>query len=359
MFEAQTYNAILARMLSRIPDNVDKREGSIIYDALAPAAAELSQMFNVLDNNNTLYFADTASGEYLARRTAEHGVNQRSATAAKRLGLFYASDNAPMDVPIGKRFSISGVTLATTKRLALGQFELTCETAGVVGNQYFGELLPVDYINGLSSAEISDVLVPGQELEPDESLRARFIAAINEKPFGGNVADYLQKVGSLPGVGGVKVFPAWQGGGTVKVTIIDSSFNNPTFGLINEVQTIIDPTLNTGEGIGYAPIGHKVTIAGVAIVTVNVSATLTLRPGFTISQVEDDIQAAIASYSKSLRESWASEKGLVYRIAQMESRILGVEGVADVTGTMLNGTASNIELGVEQIPVTGMVTLSE
>ena len=37
--------AILQRMLSKIPDTIDKREGSIIYDALAPASKELAIIY--------------------------------------------------------------------------------------------------------------------------------------------------------------------------------------------------------------------------------------------------------------------------------------------------------------------------
>ena len=33
MYENQTYEAILRRMLERVPEQIDKREGSIIYDA--------------------------------------------------------------------------------------------------------------------------------------------------------------------------------------------------------------------------------------------------------------------------------------------------------------------------------------
>jgi len=359
VYEAQTYNAILERMLARVPDDVDKREGGIIYDALAPAALAMAKMYLALDFSNELYFADTATGEYLARRTAEHGVNKRAANPAKRLGKFYDGDSALMDVPVGTRFAAEGVAYKVDSRVSTGHYHLVAETVGIVGNQYFGPLLPLDFVPGLAEVELLDIIVPGQEDEADSVLRARFYAAINEKPFGGNVADYLQKVGSLPGVGGVKVFPSWQGGGTVKVTIIDSSFDAPTPGLIDEVQTIIDPTVNGGEGIGYAPIGHEVTIAGVSVLTINVATTLTLRSGYTIGQVEDDIEAAIKAYSKLLRESWGAESGIVFRVAQMESRILGVEGVADVTGTTLNGDAANIELGIEQIPVIGTVILSE
>ena len=41
-YSGETYEQILQRMLARVPGDIDKREGSIIYDALAPAAVEIS-----------------------------------------------------------------------------------------------------------------------------------------------------------------------------------------------------------------------------------------------------------------------------------------------------------------------------
>ena len=49
MYEEVTYEDIMDRMLERVPDEFDKREGSVIYDALAPAAVELMQMYIELD----------------------------------------------------------------------------------------------------------------------------------------------------------------------------------------------------------------------------------------------------------------------------------------------------------------------
>ena len=49
MYEHITFDVILERMMDRVPNNIDKREGSIIYDALAPAAVELAQMYIELD----------------------------------------------------------------------------------------------------------------------------------------------------------------------------------------------------------------------------------------------------------------------------------------------------------------------
>ncbi|MDF2651716.1 MAG: Baseplate family protein, partial [Paenibacillus sp.] len=51
MYETQSYAFILQRMLDRVPDDVDKRQGSIIYDALAPAASELAAIYIALDAN--------------------------------------------------------------------------------------------------------------------------------------------------------------------------------------------------------------------------------------------------------------------------------------------------------------------
>ena len=45
LFESQTAPVILKRLLKNVPDKYDKREGSVIYDALAPAAIELAEAY--------------------------------------------------------------------------------------------------------------------------------------------------------------------------------------------------------------------------------------------------------------------------------------------------------------------------
>ena len=49
MYEDQTFDVILQRMLSRVPETMDKRESSPIYAALAPAAVELTSMYIAFD----------------------------------------------------------------------------------------------------------------------------------------------------------------------------------------------------------------------------------------------------------------------------------------------------------------------
>lgn len=357
MYEAQTYEAILDRMLARVPNTIDKREGSIIYDACAPAAAELAQMYIELDSNHRLSFADTASGDYLTRKTAEFGVNRRLATAAVRLGVFYSGENTLMDVPAGSRMSIGSLSYVVGQRIGAGNYRLTCETAGVSGNEQFGALLPVDYIAGLARAELADVLVPGEEEEPDDALRERFYSVVNEPAYGGNAADYKIKINAIPGVGAVKIYPAWQGGGTVKCSILSSDWSAPSAAFVDEVQTLMDPVANSGKGAGLAPIGHQVTIAGVTERSVSIVSNLTLASGVTRGQVQADVEAVLSAYLLDLRKEWAKQQQLVVRTAQIDARLLTVQGIEDVSGTMINRADANLILESDEIPQLGTVAV--
>ncbi|RJX40862.1 baseplate J/gp47 family protein [Paenibacillus pinisoli] len=358
MYEHMTFDFILQRMLARVPEDIDKRQGSVIYEACAPAAVELAQMYIDLDVNYNLSFVDTASGEYLSRRTSEFGVNRNPATAAVRRGQFYNASNALMDVPISSRFAVGGLTYVVRQRISMGTYQMRCETVGTVGNEQYGAMLPIDYVDGLARAVLSDVLVPGEDAEADEALRQRFYTAVNEPPFGGNVADYKQKINAISGVGAVKIYPAWQGGGTVKCTLIAADWQPPSSALVSEVQTYMDPTVNSGQGVGQAPIGHVVTVVGVAGQTINIKTTLTLASGVTPGQVQPEIAAVISGYLLELRHDWANQQQLIVRTAQIDARMLTVAGVEDVEGTQINGSASNLILGVDEVPVMGAVIIN-
>ena len=63
MNEIPTYEEILQRCLDRIPNSFDKRQGSIIYDALAPCCVELAQMYIQLASTYELVFIDMNGDE--------------------------------------------------------------------------------------------------------------------------------------------------------------------------------------------------------------------------------------------------------------------------------------------------------
>ena len=49
MYEDTTYEVILQRMLSRVPDKFDKREGSVIWDTHSPTAIEFQILYMELN----------------------------------------------------------------------------------------------------------------------------------------------------------------------------------------------------------------------------------------------------------------------------------------------------------------------
>ena len=252
--DEMTFDYIMNRMLESVPDTVDKREGSIIYDALSPAAAELVKCYMELDVVMDETFVDTASLQYLALRCKERGVAIQGETAAVIEGVFTPSS---VELTAGLRFNCDEVNYTITEKISAGHYKLEAETLGTVGNKYTGLLLPIQTVNGLETAQIAAVLIPAEDGDTTDTLREKYYASIDGEAFGGNVADYREKVNAITGVGGVKVYPVWNGGGTVKLTIIASDFTAPSTELISKVQTAIDPEGNQGEGLGLAPVGGE------------------------------------------------------------------------------------------------------
>lgn len=344
-----TFDDIMRRMLARVPEDVDKREGSIIYDALAPAAMELANLYAANQNVEDQAFADTADRENLIRRAAERGYSPYPATKAMLKGEFVPS------VPIGARFNLDDLNYVVVSLISGTSYRVECETPGAAGNRKLGKLIPIDYIDGLESAELAAVLIPGEDEEDTEAFRERYLSGFDSQSFGGNIADYKEKVGALPGVGGVKVHPVADGGGTVTVVILASDNTVPTAELVNTVQDKVDPSPQ-GSGIGLAPIGHIVTVKGAETVTVNIAATIEYKQGYAWSSVEGAATAAVEAYLSGLRAGWADGEPLIVRVSQIETRLLEVEGIVDIGGTTINGAAANLTLLEDQVPVRGAVS---
>ena len=397
MYEDTTYEAILQRMLARVPDRFDKREGSVIWDTHSPTAIE-QILYIELDSVLREAYGDTASREFLILRCRERGIHPREATKAVLKGVFVPGS---IDVA-GQRFNIGDMNYVVRGKIADGEYQVECETAGKAGNQFFGAMIPMEYIKGLQSAELTGILIPGEDEEGTEELRQRYFSSFRENAFGGNRADYLEKTNAIPGVGRTKVTRVWNSdvspadmipkegvetwyngikgtlsgdvrhwldsvfqaakqkkltiGGTVLLTIIDSEFGPASETLVEAVQAAIDPEVNAGEGFGLAPIGHVVRVESAAARTVDIRTDITFEPGYGWGSLQAPIEDAVAAYLLELRKGWADSSSLVVRISQIDNRILNVPGIIDVQETLVNGARGNLELGEYEIPVLGGVS---
>lgn len=404
MFEYNTYEVLVKSALSRVSNDIDKREGSMVFNGVAPSMAELAQLFIGLDFVFKATYLLTAPREYLIKRASDRNMAPKPASPA----VFRAECN--IEVPLGTRFSCEDINFVVTARMEEADtedavsHEVTCEKAGALGNGYTGHLIPVEYVNGLTRAELVELLVPGEDDEETEAFRQRVLDSFQSQAFGGNQADYKEKVLAIPGVSAVKVHPVWNEdlrpaslipneevaawykaiaatlepavaawlaavylaasnklltvGGTVKLVLMASDNTAPTDTLIDDVQTAVDPTENAGEGLGLAPIGHVVHVTGVTPEPVDITLHLTYAPGWSWEAVRSYVEAVLDAYFAELAQAWASSDFLTVRISQIESRILsGCSAmIADIGGTEINGKESNLTLDPDSIPVRGDVS---
>jgi uncharacterized phage protein gp47/JayE len=388
-----TYEEILERMLARVSDKFDKREGSVIFDTHSPTAIELQNLYIELNRLLAEAYGDSASREYLILRCAERGLSPYEATNAILKGVF-----TPANIDVtGQRFNIGSMNYVVTEKIADDEYKVQCESSGITGNQYLGTMIPMEYIEGLETAELTEVLIPGEDEEDTEDLRTRYFASFEEKAFGGNMRDYLEKTNAIPGVGSTKVTRIWNSdirpadmiptakvetwykgivdtldqevalwlssvyaaaqdkklttGGTVLLTILNSDFGTASNTLIETVQETIDPAEFAGEGYGLAPIGHVVTVKSADAVEITVKTTITFETGYSWSNLQTSIDTAISDYLLELRKSWADTDHLVVRTSHIETRLLAISGIVDIDNTKINGSTNNLTLGKYEVPV--------
>ncbi len=332
-----TYEEMLQGMMDRVPGNVDRREGSIIYDALAPCAYFLAQQSFQLEHFLDLVFPDTAVAEYLDRAIAAYGVVRKPATAAVR--QMTTSGN----VALGTRWGISTLIYVVTEQESETSYLVECETPGEVGNRYSGALQAVSNVAGIT-AVLGDIVTPGTDEETDEALRERFYQKVQLPATSGNAYHYKLWALEVPGVGDAMVFPLDNGPGTVTVLVIDSEK------AIDEMlEAAVSEHIET-----MRPIGAAVTVGSPEVVEISVVANLLLDGTRTADQVREDFSAALKEYLS----------GLVFRTyrvsyAQIGSLLLSTEGVMDYEGLLVNGAAGNVMIDDKAIPVMGTVNLTE
>nr|WP_288697405.1 baseplate J/gp47 family protein [uncultured Allisonella sp.] len=363
MFENQTEQVIEKRMLDSMPKSIDKREGSIAYDATMPAAIEFMLLYSVVDYFLKNTFGDTADREYLIERAKERGLKPYEATNA-----IAAIQSTPADcvLPVGSRYSVDDVNYIIIGQLdGANQFKARCETPGTKGNKASGKAVPITYVPGLQHADIVSVIQPGEDEEETEAFRERYLKSFETQAYGGNIADYQKKVGEIQGVGGVKVYPVWNGGGTVKVVFSTSENKVPEDEFVKEVQELIDPVPYAQNGVGIAPIGHRVTVEGAGTSAINIGLNIKFGEGGNFANYKADMTEVIRDYFDELNASWQDtevvsvtkyeNRGIIVRISQIESRLLQKSYVADISHTTLNGAEENIELRSNELATVGTV----
>lgn len=377
-----SFEKIMDRCLgNKILENVDKRPGSIIYDALAPICLELAEAYVKMDIMEEQTFLTTATGINLDKRAFDYGLSRTSATNALRIAEFkkYKMDSdgnfvyddkgnkilIDMDITEGARFTLpedSSITFEYIEKTD-GYNILKCEQTGTKGNEHVGTILPLIPIKNLIEAKITSTYKPAEDEETDEELRRRVVDSINYSSFGGNIEDYIEKVNAIDGVGNTKVFPAWQYNGSVLLSIVDPIFNPITEEFAKNLKEQIDPDEDTGQGVGIAPIGHYVTITTPVKKYVSISMSVELMNTVTLETIKEDIERKISEYFETVRKSFGQNVNLTIYRARIIEKVLELKEVLNVKDVALNGNFTDVTfideglIGYQYLPYMGEVTI--
>ncbi len=389
MYEDMTFEKLLKKKLDMVSNKFDKRQGSIIYDAMAPNSAEMAQAYIDLDVVAGKLDVENLDLEELKRHAYQRtGIKQKQATRAIRKGVFSKADGSFFNVEIGERFTGGDLHFKVIEKITDGEFKLECEEPGEIGNVYVGSLIPVDYVDGLAKADMTDILMYGYEAESKGSLLERYYEHIRTPATSGNNYHYCNWAKEVPGVGDARVIPQWRENETVatvkgildsilqkqsytneevlniidiamryalsvKTVIIDSNKQPATEDLVSKVQEHIDPGI-TGLGEGEAPIGAFCTVASATGKAINITVTITRDMNYTVEQIKTNTENNVKEYLKKI----AFKKNLV-SYARIGSIILDMEGVLDYTGLKVNEGIENITIGKEEVAILGQVVINE
>lgn len=367
----QTEQVIMQRMLDRLPDHLDKSEGSLAWDMQAPTAFMLAETVLWAKDLLRRGFASTAASddpnfrsEELDLRASEHGIVRRQATYAT--GSIRFEGTAGKTVPAGTVVStqtdemITEAVLeyVTSTSLTLdsngeGTVPIQALEAGKASNVPAGAINVLSTpLNGIKSLTNAQALEGGTDIESDMSLLERFYAKVRNQGTSGNKAQYMQWAGEVPGVGASRVIPLWQGPGTVGIYLLDNDKRAASASIVSEVQQVIDPTQD-GQGEGAAPAGPIVTVMPAEEVAINIEVTPTLASGATAADVKRQIEEGVTSYLKQL----AFRDPLV-RYTRIAAILLDIPPLIDYVDLKVNGTSDrNIEMKAHQVAVLGTVTV--
>lgn len=340
MFEYMTFEVILNRMLrnsQKFAPQVDIRPSSPLYAAVAPAAVEVQNMYIEMDYFLNQFFSDTQNRENLIKRCKDEGIIPYPATKAILKGEFN------IDVGIGERFSLGTLNYSVLEKISNRVYRMECETPGTIGNQNLGTVIPINYVPGLTHAELTEILEEGTDEEETEHLRERYNTAVQKPSTSGNKYDYENWSMECAGVGAVRVFPLAYGPNTVKVVITNANRTAAGEELLHKVFEHIEE---------MRPIGANVTVLSAIEKTISIKAKVKLQNGINLGAVQalfaDQVEIFLKDYA--LRTDYIS-------LARIGNLLINTEGVEDYKDLLLNEISENVQIKDTETPVIGSVVL--
>ncbi|OPA80226.1 hypothetical protein BVG16_05640 [Paenibacillus selenitireducens] len=350
MFEQQNSASILTRLVNGFrPQGVAKQEGTFVYEAMAPMAIELSQAYTDMDRVLTQGFAQTSTGSYLDLRAGEHGVTRKPPIAAH--GIVQVKGDVGVVIPAKTAFATKNGSMflalsdAEIGSAGMASVNVVAAESGTSGNIPANAIVSVvGSIPGIQLVQNENAFTDGYDGETDEALLGRLLTKVRKPATSGNSNQYRLWAMEVTGISDAKVFPLWNGNGTVKVVLLDDERRAPSTALVTEVTEHI---------AGVRPIGANVTVAAATEVPMNLVVEVDLVAGVTLEEATALISSEVQRYLKGL-----SFTDPIVRFARIANVILDTATVVDYGSLKINGSTENIAIPDGSVAVLGTVTVT-
>lgn len=370
--KGNSYAEIMDRVMGhKLLEGYDKREGGVAFNTSAPFSLEVANICAMLDILSDQSYLSSATGDNLDRRAYDFGFTRLPATYAERIVSFEFEENhEDAEVPIGTRFSVpveasDEQVIFTYVGVKDNNLILKCETAGTIGNTYVGKVIAVDYVKHLEKATITGTYTLANDTESDDAFRLRVEESLTVKPFGGNIAQYTETLKAMSGIGGCKIYPAWQGMGEVLCSVVSGVYDPVPPEIQDAVKEALDPVDKSGQGVGLAPIGHTVTVTTPERYSCDVYAVIALKGGLSMQEVRDELVQLLEAYFLYLRSTFAQDVIISVFRARLSEALLQSSSLLNVDNVLINGFDADVVMpdsptvGGQYLPYLGEVTFEQ
>ena len=335
-------------ILSKIP-NSSIIEGSFISDLVSPIALSFENCYKEFDKIIDFNFLTTMTGSFLDIKASECGITRKDGT--KSTGLIQFTGEYGTNIPKNTIISSStGLAFFTTEDIViLNGTETVIAIASDIGVKFN---LPANTINTLSSSIIGLISVTntietlgGTEIESDDDLTNRILEFYRKPATSGNIHHYKLWATEVFGVSDAKVFPLWNGPGTVKVLPITTEKRSPSAEIITNVFNHIE--LNR-------PIGANVTVIAPIETKININAKIEIASNSNITFITSEFKRLLEDYlKKSINNS------NIVDFYKTISFFYDIDGVVTVNSYLINGLAQSFSIPTDAIQVIGEIIIGD
>ena len=362
--ENYTVDDIYATMSQILPADIDRSEGSHVWNLTRPTALVLAEICEfVLPQVVQLIFPEWSYGDFLDAHAQTRGLTRKAATAATGEVTFTGLANTL--IPAGTVVSTASlnsedpsISYATTEEATIPAsgtvtVDVECTETGTVGNTIANTIIILaSTVTGITAVTNADEIDGGTDTEDDASLIARIeeYDSTQGDSYIGNIADYKRWALSVSGVGNAAVIPANDTTGLVTIILTDSNGDPANETLCDAVYNyIMQPEAPASR---LAPINALLSVEAPETISLGIIATVELEEGATLEAVKSGFYNNLVEY---LPEALSDEEIKVTKIEACLSNTAGVNDFQGVEiGIISSGTVSysnqNIAIASTQLP---------